>query len=76
MSLTNFQNGVSSFGIPIMGAGVPSTLDKYGSLITETDLTIITENLQTELSRPYQKPTTKLLQIEMTLLQSMVILQL
>lgn len=29
MSLTNFKNGVSSFGVPVMGAGVPTTSGKY-----------------------------------------------
>jgi len=28
MSLTNFPNGVSSFGVPLMGGGIPSTFGK------------------------------------------------
>ena len=29
MSLTNFPNGITSFGVPMMGGMIPSTTGKY-----------------------------------------------
>lgn len=62
MSLTNFPNGLTSFGIPVVGAGIPSSRGKYffvdyGSGSDGNSGTDITRPYKT-ISKAYSMATT------------------